>query len=90
MLNRFLFVATLPDPRIAVLTQGETGGAQWEHLFRVPYWPYWGPMLTVLRVHRPEVVQLAPHAAAKICALWLRTMPADLSPDQPMPAKFSP
>ncbi len=85
MLNRFLFVATLPDPRIAALTQGETDGAQWEHLFRVPYWPYWGPMLMVLHAHRPDVVRLAPHAAAKICSLWLRTMPTELSPGQPMP-----
>ena len=39
MLNRFLFVATLPDPRIAALTEGEADGAQWQHLFRIPYWP---------------------------------------------------
>jgi hypothetical protein len=85
MLNRFLFVATLPDPRIAALIQGETDGAQFEHLFRVPYWPYWGPLLMVLHAHRADVVRLAPHNAAKICSLWLKTMPAELTPGQPMP-----
>jgi len=37
MLNRFLFVATLPDPRLAAIIQGELDGAQLEHLMRVPY-----------------------------------------------------
>jgi hypothetical protein len=85
MLNRFLFVATLPDPRIAALVQGETDSAQFEHLLRVPYWPYWGPLLMVLHMHRAEVVQLAPHNAANICSLWLKTMPTELRPGQPMP-----
>jgi hypothetical protein len=85
MLNRFLFVATLPDPRIAALVQGETDGAQFEHFFRMPYWPYWGPLLMVLHAHRADVIRLAPHNAAKICSLWLKTMPAELSPGQPMP-----
>jgi hypothetical protein len=85
MLNRFLFVATLPDPRMAAIIQGESDGAQWEHLLRVPYWPYWGPMLAVLHAHSADVVRLAPHTAAKLCALWLRTTPTELSPGQPMP-----
>jgi hypothetical protein len=85
MLNRFLFVATLPDPRVAAFVQGETDGAQFEHLFRVPYWPYWGPLLMVLHAHRADVVRLAPYSAANICSLWLKTTPAELSPGQPMP-----
>ena len=84
MLNRFLFVATLPDSRFTPLLQGEGDSAQWEHLLRVPYWPYWGPMLTVLRVHMADVVRVAPHNAAKLCALWLRTMPVELVPGHPM------
>jgi hypothetical protein len=86
MLNRFLFVATLPDPKVAALIQRvEADGAQFEHLFRVPYWPYWGPLLTVLDAHRVDVVRLAPHEAAKICSLWLKEMPLEVSPGQPMP-----
>jgi hypothetical protein len=37
MLYRFLFVATLPDPKFAALLQAEGDGAQFEHLSRVPY-----------------------------------------------------
>ena len=85
MLNRFLFVATLPDPRVAAFIQDELDGAQWKHLLRMPYWPYWGPMLTVLHAHRADVVRLMPHTAAKVCALWLRTTPTELSPGQAMP-----
>jgi hypothetical protein len=85
MLNRFLFVATLPDPKVAAFIQAEADGAQFEHLSRVPYWPYWGPLLTVLHAHRADVVQLAPINAAKVCSLWLKEMPHELSPGQPMP-----
>ena len=85
MLNRFLFVSTLPDPRMAAIIQGESDGAQWEHLLRVPYWPYWGPMLAVLHAHSADVVRLTPHTAAKLCALWLRTTPTELRAGQPMP-----
>jgi hypothetical protein len=85
MLNRFRFVATLPDPRIAVLAESDADGAQWEHLLRIPYWPYWGPVLMVLHAHRADVVRLAPHTAAKICSLWLRIMPTEVSPGQPTP-----
>jgi hypothetical protein len=85
MLDRFLFAATLPDPRITALTGSEAEAAEVEHLFRVPYWPYWRPMLMVLHARRAEVVRLAPLNAAKVCSLWLRVMPIELSPGQPMP-----
>jgi hypothetical protein len=39
----------------------------------------------VLHAHRADVTRLAQHNAAKICSLWLKTMPAELSPGQPMP-----
>jgi hypothetical protein len=85
MLYRFLFVATLPDPKVAALLQAEGDGAQFEHLSRVPYWPYWGPLLTVLHAHSADVAWLAPTNAAKICGLWLKEMPLELSPGQPVP-----
>lgn len=85
MLSRFLFVATLPDPKVAALARLEEDRAQFEHLFRAPYWPYWGPLLTILHAHRADVVRDAPMNAAKICSLWLKEMPHELSPGQPMP-----
>ncbi|WP_315837572.1 ATP-binding protein [Bradyrhizobium prioriisuperbiae] len=85
MLERFMFVATLPDPRIgALLSQAEDTG-EWDHLFRLPYWPYWGPMLIVLHAHREEVARLTPHAAAKLCALWLKSVPVELGEGRPTP-----
>jgi hypothetical protein len=85
MLERFMFAATLPDPRIVALLSKTEDAGEWDHLFRLPYWPYWGPMLTVLHAHRDEVAQLVPHAAAKLCALWLKSVPVELGDGQPMP-----
>jgi hypothetical protein len=85
MLERFMFAATLPDPRIGALLSSMEEKGEWEHLFRLPYWPYWGPMLTVLHAHRDEVARLVPHAAAKLCALWLKSVPVELGDGQPMP-----
>jgi hypothetical protein len=85
VLDRFLFAATLPDPRIELLVTEMEDRAQWEPLFRLPYWPYWGPMLTVLHTHRDDVIRLAPHVVAKLCALWLKSMPATWSSGRPVP-----
>jgi hypothetical protein len=85
LLDRFLFVASLPDPRLAALSSDQEEAIRFEHLLRVPFWPYWGPVLTVLHARRRDVVRLAPYAAARICALWLSTTPDELGPNQPMP-----
>lgn len=85
MLERFMFAATLPDPRIGALLSATERTGEWDHLFRLPYWPYWGPMLTVLNAHRDEVARLVPHAAAKLCALWLKSVPVELDEGRPMP-----
>ena len=84
MLERFLFAATLPDPRIdSLAAAGERG--QWEHLFRLPYWPYWRPMLIVLHAHRDEIAKIAPHGAAKLCSLWLKSVPVQFDDGRRMP-----
>jgi alpha-D-ribose 1-methylphosphonate 5-triphosphate synthase subunit PhnL len=80
LLDRFLIVATLPDPRPAILSGDQEEGKRLEHLFRLPYWPYWGPLLSVLHARRSDVVRFAPYTAARLCALWLRVMPADFAP----------
>jgi hypothetical protein len=85
LLDRFLFIASLPDPRVAALSKDQEQATRFEHLLRVPFWPYWGPVLIVLHAHRQDVVRFAPYTAAKVCALWLRTTPDELRPDQPMP-----
>ena len=85
LLDRFLFVASLPDPRLAILSGDQEEATRLEHLLRVPFWPYWGPLLTVLHARRDDVVRLAPYTAAQICALWLSTTPDELAPGRPMP-----
>ena len=85
MLERFMFAATLPDPRIGALLSETEETGEWDHLFRLPYWPYWGPMLTALYAHRDEVARLVPHAAAKLCALWLKSVPVELGEGRAMP-----
>ena len=78
LLDRFLFVASLPDPRLAALSDDQEQATRLQHLLRIPFWPYWGPLLTVLHARRGDVVRLAPYSAARICALWLRTTPDEL------------
>ena len=80
LLDRFLIIATLPDPRTAVLSDDQETATRVEHLFRVPFWPYWGPLLTVLHARRSDVVRLAPYKAARLCELWLRVMPVEFAP----------
>jgi hypothetical protein len=60
LLDRFLFVASLPDPRLAALSNNQEEATRLEHLLRIPFWPYWGPLLTVLHARRGDVVRLAP------------------------------
>lgn len=85
LLDRFLFVGTLPDTRLLAFTEDQDDAARFEHAFRVPYWPYWGPVLTILQAHREDVVQHAPYEAARVCGLWLRAMPFELVPGHAMP-----
>jgi hypothetical protein len=85
LLDRFLFVASLPDPRLAALSADQEEATRFEHLLRIPFWPYWGPLLAVLHARRNDVVRLAPYTSAKICALWLRTTPDELRPNSPTP-----
>jgi hypothetical protein len=85
LLDRFLFVATLPDLRLLALSEDKEEALLLAHALRVPYWPYWAPMLVALRAHLDDVIHHAPNEAAKACALWLRATPAEIAPGQAMP-----
>ncbi|MFG7103567.1 ATP-binding protein [Burkholderia pseudomallei] len=74
LLERFLYSATLPDPRLPFIVAADEDVSTYEHLMRYPYIPYWIPLIAVLYQKRDEVVSLAPHEAAKVCVMWLRTM----------------
>ena len=74
MIERFLYVATMPDPRLALILGAGKEASKYEHLMRYPYWPYWGPLISVLQEKRIETAKLVPNEAAKVCAMWLRSM----------------
>jgi hypothetical protein len=48
--------------------------SKYEHVLRYPYWPYWGPLISLLHEKSADTAKLAPNEAAKGCALWLRSM----------------
>jgi hypothetical protein len=73
LLKRFLFVATEPHPQIRELDENVAVAAR--AVWRVPYWPYWGPVLRTLDRHRSDVATKAPLSGAEICGLWLEWTP---------------
>jgi len=86
LLDRFLFVATLPDVRLlAAFSEDKEDAIRFAHAVRVPYWPYWAPILMILHAHRDDVILHVPYEAASVCALWLRAMPFEIVPSQAMP-----
>lgn len=74
LLGRFLHVATLPNP--GILAAAKTLGMDLEieaaTIRRIPYLPYWIPMIQFLHGHLADVVELVPEQVAKISDTWLR------------------
>lgn len=75
LLKRFLYIATIPDPRIRYLSPDQDMSHWLTANIRIPLWYLWGPMLSFLRSRIHEVVQLIPGTLAKICTLWLKSVP---------------
>jgi hypothetical protein len=72
LLIRFLHVATLPNPLLEQMLGADysLAGATYQ---RIPYWPYWLPMIQFLSNHSKEALSLAPREAAQIADIWLRS-----------------
>jgi hypothetical protein len=70
LLGRFLHVATLPNPMIREIL-GLDSEARAATIDRIPYWPYWLPMLRFLHKHLEDVIELAPKQVAEIADAWL-------------------
>ncbi|HKV12711.1 MAG TPA: ABC transporter ATP-binding protein [Thermoanaerobaculia bacterium] len=77
LLQRFLYSATVPTPEADEVAGDERMAAEIRALVRIPYWPLWKPVLTALDRHRDGVATVAPELGAKVCGLWLRTVPRD-------------
>jgi ABC-type cobalamin/Fe3+-siderophores transport system ATPase subunit len=74
LLGRFMYVATLPNPMVVALakTLGEDLETFAATQARLPYWPYWLPMLRFLHHRKDDLLTLAPRHIAEICETWLR------------------
>ncbi len=67
LLNRFMHIATLPDPRF----QTDGYNATCASHYRIPYWPMWLPFLGVLHRKRTDLFPHAIDNATKIAAIWI-------------------
>jgi hypothetical protein len=75
LLDRFLYVCTVPDPRLRKLGLPASDSAAIEHSYRIPIASQWLPILRELRARVADVARLAPILVARICNLWLRSVP---------------
>ena len=85
MLRRFMYLATIPDPRIKDFAEDEKDAISYAAWMRVPYWPFWGPILEYLDRHREELPEAVHETVAEICALWLEFTGEELRPGRPWP-----
>lgn len=85
LLKRFLHAATIPHPRIILIAESEQDVGGLAAIMRVPYWPYWGPVLSFLHRHRTELPVSIQKTVAEVCCLWLQVMPPKLPSGNPWP-----
>lgn len=74
MLKRMLIVATVPHPSIEQIEDQELRKDAHKYL-RLPIPIYWIGFLSALAGHSEDVVKLACIGAAKVCGLYLSTVP---------------
>lgn len=85
LLQRFLHIATIPDPRVTEAAESEQDIGALAAIMRVPYWPYWGSVLCFLHKHREELPIGIQESVAKICELWLKTTVPEFEPGKAWP-----
>lgn len=77
LMDRLLFVASFPDPRLRSFVSEENAEAS-ESWFRIPMPLYWIPALFIFSAHAEDVATLALKKGAEVCTLYLRNMPAEM------------
>lgn len=75
LLKRFRHAASFPDPRVSEIPTDDDIRILLSSSMRIPYWPYWAPMIKFLHIHAHDVKKLASIPTAEICKLWLSQMP---------------
>jgi hypothetical protein len=77
LMDRLLFVASFPDPRLSSFVSEENAEAS-ESWFRIPMPLYWMPALFIFSAHEEDVATVALQKGAEVCTLYLRNMPAEM------------
>jgi hypothetical protein len=77
LMDRLLFVASFPDPRLRSFVSEENAEAS-ESWFRIPMPLYWMPALFIFSAHAEDVATVALQKGAEVCTLYLRNMPAEM------------
>jgi hypothetical protein len=74
LLVRFLHVSTLPNPLMLQIASviGQDFTTEAATMQRVPYWPYWLPVIRFLHNHAEDVTELAIAQEADVADAWLR------------------
>lgn len=76
LLQRFLHVATLPDPRVQEISDRKDLNT-YETLahFRIPNYPLWPDMIYFLHNHKEQIISLVAGTTSAIADKWLRGTP---------------
>jgi hypothetical protein len=79
LLGRFRHIATVPNPSVieSVRQAGPDLEVHASTLQRLPFWPLWLPLLTVLGSHQEEATRFAPEESAEVVDAWLRLTPTN-------------
>jgi hypothetical protein len=85
LIRRFRHAASFPDKRITSTTSDDELRLRFSASFRIPYWPYWGPMLTFLHLHAKEIIKLTLPLISELCLLWLSQVPVERNSGTPYP-----
>jgi hypothetical protein len=85
LIKRFRHVASFPDHIVQRSTSDDDLKIWFAASFRIPYWPYWRPMLTFLHSHAEEVKKIAFHSISELCLLWLSQTPVEIRPGTAFP-----
>jgi hypothetical protein len=73
LLNRFMFVATLPNSVMRLLAEkGSDFSSSAATIDRDPDWPHWPALISFLALHAADMATLAPEEVAVVANTWLR------------------
>lgn len=88
LLERFLYVGTVPDPRLREkgLTAQDVAAA--EHAHRVPSGYQWLPILAELKAQSVMAARIAPIQIARIAGLFLEHTPSQVREGTPFPGRI--